>query len=215
MLKTIPKNVKMYSLSFIPFFGYWFACLICASIQTKSSYKQLNQDTLSREKVFKAVLFTTASTIPGNCALLFFNIISSLTFRWYYILIGIWWIDTIEYLIHYTMHKIPFLYKHFHKEHHKLHNTYSFGALYNSSFEALTTSSLMLYGFYILGISFPEFICVTTLANIATVLDHSEELTFFNYKRRFHDLHHSKYQNANFQQPFFTYYDRIFGTYKI
>jgi sterol desaturase/sphingolipid hydroxylase (fatty acid hydroxylase superfamily) len=171
-------------------------------------------NTISEKEVLKNVLPLTASTILGNCLLFYFNIISKDVFRWYYILIGIWWIDTIEYATHYIMHKVPFLYKNFHKEHHRLNITYSYGALYNSNIEATVTSSMMIFGFYLLGISFPEFIVVTTLANIATVLDHSEELTFFNYKKRFHDLHHSKYQNSNFQQPFFTYYDRLFGTYK-
>jgi sterol desaturase/sphingolipid hydroxylase (fatty acid hydroxylase superfamily) len=176
----------MYNLSFIPFLAYWSTCLFCAWLgKHKPSEKSFHdsKNTISAEKVFKNVLSLTASTIPGNCLLLSFNIISKNDFRWYYLLIGIWWIDTIEYATHYIMHKIPFLYKNFHKEHHRLHNPYSFGALYNSSFEATLTSSMMLYGFYLLGISFPEFITVTTLANIATVLDHSNELTFFNYKR--------------------------------
>lgn len=214
----------MYSLSIIPFFSYWLTCLFCAFFSKKKhtiepqKYDSENKEfsyQISPEKVFKNVLSITLSTIPANCLLFYFNIISKDDFRWYYLLIGIWWIDTIEYATHYIMHKIPFLYKNFHKEHHRLHIPYSFGALYNSSFEAGVTSSMMLYGFYLLGISFPEFIFVTTLANIATVLDHSNELTFFNYKHKFHNLHHSKYQNANFQQPFFTYYDKLFGTYKI
>jgi sterol desaturase/sphingolipid hydroxylase (fatty acid hydroxylase superfamily) len=207
----------MYNLSFIPFLAYWICCGLCSLFKDKShksSSKNSIINSVESATVFKNVLLLTASTIPANCLVFYFNIISSPVFRWYYILIGIWWVDTIEYFTHYIMHKVPFLYKNFHKEHHKIHSVYSFGALYNSNFEATVTSSMMLYGFYLLGISFPEFICVTTLANIATVLDHSEELTFFNYKRRFHDLHHSKHQNANFQQPFFTYYDKLFGTYK-
>ena len=203
----------MYLLSIIPFFAYWLTCSFCLLFQRKVEKK--NYNTISKNKVFTNVLSLTASTILGNCILLFFNIISKDCIRWYYILIGIWWIDTIEYVTHYIMHKIPFLYKNFHKEHHRLINSYSFGALYNSTFEASITSCAMIYGFYLLGISFPEFIIVTTLANIATVLDHSEELTFFNYKHRFHDLHHSQYQNSNFQQPFFTYYDKLFGTYRV
>jgi sterol desaturase/sphingolipid hydroxylase (fatty acid hydroxylase superfamily) len=202
----------MYSLSFIPFLAYWIACGFCSLVDSRRVSKEFN--TISEKEVLKNVLPLTASTILGNCILFYFNIISKDVFRWYYILIGIWWIDTIEYATHYIMHKVPFLYKNFHKEHHRLNITYSYGALYNSNIEATVTSSMMIFGFYLLGISFPEFIFVTTLANIATVLDHSEELTFFNYKKRFHDLHHSRYQNSNFQQPFFTYYDKLFGTYK-
>ena len=212
----------MYSLSSIPFLSYWATCLFCfffskhkPTISSKNTESEVHTTLLSPNKVLRNVLSLTLSTIPVNCLIYYFNIISKDDFRWYYLLIGLWWIDTIEYATHYIMHKVPFLYKNFHKEHHRIHIPYSFGALYNSTFEATLTSSMMLYGFYLLGISFPEFIVVTALANIATVLDHSNELTFFNYKHKFHNLHHSKYQNSNFQQPFFTYYDRLFGTYKI
>jgi len=219
----------MYALSMIPFLSYWVACSVCSIFKQKPEGPERSSKTTSSSwngsvpksyntvevsTVFKSVFLLTFSTILGNCLLLYFNIISKDVFRWYYILIGIWWIDTIEYATHYAMHKIPFLYKNFHKEHHRIHTTYSFGALYNNDLEAVTTSSMMMIGFYVLGISFPEFICVTTLANIATVLDHSEELTFFRYKQKFHALHHSKYQTSNYQQPFFTYYDKLFGTYK-
>ena len=75
----------------------------------------------------------------------------------------------------------------------------------------LETLSLFKFLFSSCNFSFNEYIIVISLANIATVLDHS----YFNYKNYFHYLHHSKYQNYNFQQPFFTYWDRLFRTYKV
>jgi len=206
----------MFNLSLIPFLAYWLAVAFCSLFNSgKSLELDSKQDfnTVSPKKVFWSVLSLTLSATLGNCLLLYFNIISKDVLRWYYILIGIWWVDTIEYATHYAMHKIPFLYQKFHKEHHRLNNTYSYGALYNNNFEATLTSGMMVVGFYLLGISFPEFIIVTSLANIATVLDHSSE--FLTYKKGFHHLHHSKFQRSNYQQPFFTYYDRIFGTYKV
>lgn len=205
----------MFYLSLIPFLAYWLACGFCSLFKTVGSEQTTNTsyNTVSKQKVFWSVLSLTLSASLGNFLLLFFNIIPKDCLRWYYILIGIWWIDTIEYATHYAMHKIPFLYQNFHKEHHRLNVTYSYGALYNNNLEATLTSGMMVIGFYFLGISFPEFIIVTSLANIATVLDHCDE--FPNFKKGFHHLHHSKFQRSNYQQPFFTYYDRIFGTYKV
>lgn len=207
----------MYQYSVIPFLAYWLACGFC-SIVKRNTRKNITEtsvtNAVSDKKVFYSVLALTASTILGNYLLLFLNIIHKEDFRFWFVLIGIWWVDTIEYFTHLIMHRVPFLYKNFHKEHHKVIIPYSYGALYNSDFEAIVTSSMMMYGFYLMKISFPEFIVVTTLANIATVLDHSEEFAKLGFKNNFHKLHHSKYQNHNFQQPFFTYYDRLFGTYK-
>lgn len=205
-------KLKMYLYSLIPFVAYWLTCGFCGCIG-KSNEKIVNS--VDKKTVFYNVLSVTGSAVLGTCAFLYFDIISSSVFRFWYVLIGIWWIDTIEYVTHYVMHKVPFLYKNFHKIHHQLVIPYAFGALYNSTLEAGLTSSMMMYGFYLLGISYPEFIVVTTLANIATVLDHSESLAKLGFKNKFHQLHHSKYQNKNFQQPFFTYYDKLFDTLAI
>lgn len=209
----------MYQYSVIPFLAYWLTCGFCSLVKANTrksiSTEQNVTNTVSAKKVFWSVLALTASSAVGNCILLFLNIIHKEDFRFLYIIAGIWWVDTIEYFTHLVMHRVPFLYKNFHKEHHKIIIPYSYGALYNSDFEALTTSGMMTYGFYLMQISFPEFIVVTALSYIATVLDHSEEFAKLGFKNRFHKLHHSKYPNANFQQPFFTYYDRLFGTYKV
>lgn len=199
---------------YIPFLAYWLTCAILSlfKIGVVNEESIILKNSVKRIDVFANVFMVTLSTILGNFLLDFLNIFKPEILRWYYIPIGIWWVDTIEYFVHYIMHKVPFLYKLMHKEHHRLQIPYSYGALYNSSPEAISTSSLMLLGFYYLGFSYKEFIIVTTLANIATVIDHTD---IISYKKRFHYLHHTAYQNCNFQQPFFTYYDRLFGTYKV
>ena len=199
---------------YIPFLAYWLTCgfLSLFNIGKSDDYQISNRNSVKKLHVFKNVFMVTLSTILGNFLLEYFEIFNIDIFRWYYILVGIWWIDTVEYFLHILMHKVQFLYRLMHKEHHKLQIPYSYGALYNSTPEAISTSTFMLLGFYFLGISYKEFIVVTTLANIATVIDHTD---IISYKKRFHYLHHSAHQNCNFQQPFFTYYDRLFGTYKV
>ena len=201
-----------YYLSFLPFISYWATCGIlelfyCKDDKTLESTK----NTITKKEVFYNTLSVTSSTVLINMLCVYFNIFDNETLRYYYILLGIWMIDTIEYFFHITMHKVKFLYKHMHKHHHSLHIPYHFGALYNSSCESTIESILIFSGIYLLGFSYKEFIIVTSLAHIATVIDH----TSLNYKKQFHYLHHTIYNNNNFQQPFFTYYDKLFGTYKI
>jgi len=165
---------------------------------------------VNKHEVFLNVMTVTSSTIVANLLIVYFDILDPDELRILYILLGIWWIDTIEYFTHRLFHTNKYLYKNFHKVHHYLHDTYHFAALYNNAFEATLTGSMLFGGIYMLGISYKEYIIVTMLANVATVIDH----TYINYKNKFHYLHHSQYHNYNFQQPFFTYYDRLLGTYK-
>jgi sphinganine C4-monooxygenase len=172
--------------------------------------KKLKLNIIDKKTVFYNVLIGTAMHTVINSTLYYFEILDITIFRYYYILCGIILVDTIEYFMHRALHKFKFLYK-YHKVHHELNNPYNFGALYNSTVEGIIESVLLLSGFLLCNFSFTEYIIVITLANISTVLDH----TSLNIKNSFHYLHHSKYQNNNFQQPFFTYYDRMFNTYKI
>ena len=107
----------MYQYSVIPFLAYWLACGFC-SIVKRNTRKTITEtsvtNAVSDKKVFYSVLALTASTILGNCLLLFLNIIHKEDFRFWYVLIGIWWVDTIEYFTHLIMHRVPFLYKNFH-----------------------------------------------------------------------------------------------------
>ena len=212
-------------LCFVPFLCYWGFCGILELFPKKIVKDNLsNLNTVEPKKVFIDVLYVTLLATLGNFALYYFNLLNIDKFRIFYVFLGIWWIDTVEYFVHFIMHRVPTFYRKIHKEHHRLHIPYHYGALYNSSYEAGITGNILTIGFVLFGFSFYEFILVTSLANIATILDHIDlneyihpESVFFKIisKNKFHYLHHSKYPHYNFQQPFFTYYDRIFGTYKV
>lgn len=199
-----------YFICSLPFILYWGTCLVLNLFNIGNpDEKHLKLNIVNKQKVFYNVLGGTImhTIISGN--LYYFNILDLIQLRYQYILYGVILVDTIEYFMHRSLHKFKFLYK-YHKVHHELNNPYNFGALYNSTVEGILESFLLLSGFILCNFSFYEYIIVISLANIATVIDH----TNLNIKNNFHYLHHSKYQNYNFQQPFFTYYDRIFGTYK-
>jgi sphinganine C4-monooxygenase len=209
-------------LCFIPFVTYWTACGLFELIFPSNPQDKNVTNTVSPKKVFINVLGVTMFATLGNFALYYFHLLDYEKFRFLYVILGIWWIDTVEYFVHLTMHRIPYLYRLAHKEHHRLNVPYHYGAFYNSSYEANITGSILTIGFILLGFSFYEFILVTSLANIATVIDHVDfrsysdsKISKFLSKNNFHYIHHSTHQNCNFQQPFFTYYDRIFGTYKV
>jgi sphinganine C4-monooxygenase len=200
-----------FYLCIIPFITYWTTCLILNILDIGTiTEKKNNLNVVSKYKVFTNVLNGTLNHYLINLLLYNFEILDINNFRYMYILYGIILIDTIEYVMHRALHEFNFLYK-YHKVHHEINNPYNFGALYNSKNEGIIEASLLLSGFILFKFSFLEYIIVLSLANFATVLDH----TNLNIKKRFHYLHHSKYQNYNYQQPFFTYWDRIFGTYKV
>jgi sphinganine C4-monooxygenase len=195
-------------LYFYPFISYWISSFLLNYFYPTVDF---TKNTISKNNIILNSFFDTFSTLIINYFLYKYKVFDINILRFYYIFIGIFIVDTIEYFMHYSLHKIPFLYKNFHKEHHKIKNLYVFGALYNSLGESIIESTLLFLGFYLFNFSYQEYIITITLANIATVLDHSN----INIKNNFHNLHHSKYQNYNFQQPFFTYYDKIFSTYKV
>jgi sphinganine C4-monooxygenase len=126
--------------------------------------------------------------------------------RWWYLLIGIWLVDTVEYILHYSMHYFPILYRNIHSTHHQIRNSYNYAALYQSATEALIETVFLMVFFWIFCFRFEEFMIVMALGVVATVFDHTGVNTF-------HSIHHSSHPNCNFQQPFFTYYDHLFGTY--
>jgi len=199
-----------YYISAAPFIVYWVTSLFIELFVEEDVKDKIISNGVSKKRVFINTFFATLSTVAINILIVDLNILPKENCRLEYIFLGIWWIDTVEYFIHRVMHSNSFLYKNCHKTHHELHDTYSFGSLYNGFFEHCLTSPTIFFGIYYFGFSFSEYIIISVLANIATIIDH----TYINYKNRFHYLHHSKYHNYNFQQPFFTYYDRILGTYK-
>jgi sphinganine C4-monooxygenase len=119
--------------------------------------------------------------------------------------------DTIQYWIH-RLHHVKYIYRHTHKIHHELIIPWSFGAVYNSIGETIITAPI-IYLFFIklFGYSLLEFNFVTSLAYIATILQHTN---LNRYHSDYHLVHHKLNYNYNYQQPFFSYWDKLMGTYK-
>jgi len=129
-------------------------------------------------------------------------------FRLFYLFFGIFVIDTLEYFMHRIYHS-TFLYK-YHKVHHEIIDPFSFAAFYNSYSEAIITSSIIFITMLgPLGFTLEEFTYVYCLAIVATIMDHCD--WFYKYKNH-HLIHHKVCVHANYQQPFFDYWDRILKT---
>ncbi|CAG8686403.1 9598_t:CDS:2, partial [Dentiscutata heterogama] len=124
-------------------------------------------------------------------------------------------------------HQNAFLYRHIHSRHHRLYAPYAFGALYNHPIEGFLFDSLgATIAFTLSGLSSIDHVCLQVSFDdndlmCRTVDDHSGYDIPFNPIQRifgnnaiYHDIHHQTYGlKKNFSQPFFTFWDRIFGTY--
>ena len=129
--------------------------------------------------------------------------------RWWTLPVGIVAMDTIQYICHRTFHSVPVLYR-FHKVHHEIKALYSIGALYNSIWEVIITGAAMGALFYnVLGYRPFEFALLSSLSFVQTVREHTP-----SFGKTCHWVHHNTNINANFQQPFFSYWDKLFGTYQ-
>ncbi|PRP87482.1 sphingoid base hydroxylase 1 [Planoprotostelium fungivorum] len=131
--------------------------------------------------------------------------------------------DTWQYFLHRLFHQNKWLYRNIHAWHHTLYVPYAYGALYNNPIEGFLFDSLgaaaaaELSGMTVRGSIF--FWCFSTLK---TVDDHcgynfpyDPLQRFFGNNAFYHDLHHQLHGlKVNFSQPYFTFWDRILGTYE-
>lgn len=134
---------------------------------------------------------------------------------------AITFVDTWQYWLHRIMHMNKTLYRRFHSRHHRLYVPYAYGALYNDPVEGflLDTAGTGIAGF-ITFLSPRETIFLYTFATLKTVDDHcGYRLPFdlfqiiFPNNSIYHDIHHQNWGiKNNFSQPFFTIWDRWFGT---
>lgn len=135
--------------------------------------------------------------------------------RWWYLVGGLFLVDTVEYFSHMVQHKIPWLYRHLHYGHHEMRYSWSLGGFYNSLEEAMITGSLLGVCFmYVFAFTYLEFQVVSCVAVLWTVMDHTSAFDHVTWlgRQEFHRIHHSVYIDCNFQQPFFTFWDRWLGT---
>lgn len=137
-------------------------------------------------------------------------------------LVAIFILDTWQYWLHRAMHTNKWLYKHFHSHHHRLYVPYAFGALYNHPVEGLLLDTIGAgLGYLITGMTTKESIFFYAFSTAKTVDDHCGYLlpidplqVFFSNNARYHDIHHQSYGiKKNFSQPYFTFWDKLCGTY--
>lgn len=189
---------------YLPFIAYWLTSFV---LMRKSHESRADRDRnkVTSSEVGATTLISTFLSMPLYylCGMYVFP--THQPVRWWYLVLGIWLVDTFEYVMHVCMHRFPYFYTRIHAVHHQIKRPYGEAALYQSSAEALLETVGLVLSFWGFGFGYAEFIIVTCLAVVATVCDHTGESSF-------HALHHSTYPHCNFQQPFFTYYDYLFGT---
>lgn len=130
-------------------------------------------------------------------------------------------IDSWQFFLHMLMHRSKFLYKHLHSVHHRLYVPYAYGALYNSILEGFLLDTLGTgLAQLITGLTPRESIILFTFSTMKTVDDHcGYALPFdpfqivFPNNAAYHDIHHQHFGiKTNYAQPFFTFWDTLFGT---
>jgi sterol desaturase/sphingolipid hydroxylase (fatty acid hydroxylase superfamily) len=124
------------------------------------------------------------------------------------ILSGCLLIDTVEYWTHNFFHKTDYIYKSFHDKHHLPYPINPMSSFSNHDLAINTVAPIEVILFLIFNFTFLEYIIIISLAFCATVCDHT-----FTSPKKFHVLHHSGEKKTNLQQPFFTFWDHINGTY--
>lgn len=142
--------------------------------------------------------------------------------RLWRIFLGAIAIDTYQYFFHRMLHEMPWLYQHVHKDHHKYQEPFAFTGLYNSFVESLfVDAGCVIFATIACGLRAQESILLATLASAKTVQDHCgyslpfDPLAYFPNNAEYHRHHHMPVESnpVAFQQPFFTFWDWIFGTY--
>lgn len=123
------------------------------------------------------------------------------------ILLGIFLIDTVEYFFHYSYHKNKLLFKYVHSLHHNINLDPSI-SFTNNTLEPPITSSAILFSIMYSNISYNEYLIILSLTFLATISEHTN-----TNPKKFHYIHHHVNKKYNFQQPYFTFWDHIFGTY--
>lgn len=128
--------------------------------------------------------------------------------------------DTLFFIWHYCMHRVPWLYRTVHQMHHQNNVPFAMAAQDGSSAELLSLLLLALSTAWVLGCH-PLSEAVFHLLNTwLAVEDHcGYNLPWASHRlfpcmggAPYHQTHHKK-QNTNFA-PYFTHWDHLFGTYR-
>eukprot|EP01025_Chloroclados_australasicus_P021903 TRINITY_DN22838_c0_g1_i1.p2 TRINITY_DN22838_c0_g1~~TRINITY_DN22838_c0_g1_i1.p2 ORF type:complete len:249 (+),score=12.66 TRINITY_DN22838_c0_g1_i1:231-977(+) len=131
--------------------------------------------------------------------------------------------DAWQYTIHRLFHEIPSLYRNVHSWHHRLYVPYAYGALFNHPVEGFMLDTIGGgLSYFIAGMSNSTAAWFFTFATFKTVMDHCGYVwpvnpinPLFQNNALYHDLHHQPHGiKKNYCQPFFTVWDRVFGSYE-
>ncbi|CAK37185.1 uncharacterized protein An01g10030 [Aspergillus niger] len=164
----------------------------------------------------EAVVPAFTSWELSTAGFIYWFFIPALQFIW-----GVCVVDTWQYFLHRAMHLNRWLYVTFHSRHHRLYVPYAFGALYNHPVEGfLLDTAGTGVAFLTARMSNRQSMWFFTFSTIKTVDDHCgyafpwDPLQHFTSNNAaYHDIHHQSWGiKTNFSQPFFTIWDRWFGT---
>ena len=195
------RDANLYAVSTLPAIAYYAA----VAIYGKGTKGKPAADRL-RWKSDAAVISAPLSNMA--IALPLFHLLSSVyPLNPLRVILGCLWIDTVEYWSHRVLHT-RWLFNNVHFLHHSVGKPVPEVSFVNHEGEIFFTTPGIVFGSIFLGLSYAEFCVVTGLAFAATVCDHA-----CLHPRAFHVLHHCGDRNTNFQQPFFTFWDRLLGTY--
>tara|TARA_A100001015_G_scaffold274727_1_gene331345 strand:- start:353 stop:1009 length:657 start_codon:yes stop_codon:yes gene_type:complete len=200
-IQNLP-NITNFFTSCIPSISYFLSLKIYKIFHRNLKDNKYNQIFNSNKNIASTFLVNSLLVYPIYS---FFGFEIE-EFRSFQIVLGILIVDTVEYFYHRFYHKIPFLYKHLHSAHHNIYLSPDV-SFTNNEIEPLVTSTSVFLSLLCF-LSFFEYIIVSSLSFIATIADHTN-----TRKNKFHYIHHHVNKNTNFQQPFFTFWDHIFGTY--
>ncbi|KAL4806488.1 hypothetical protein BDV18DRAFT_159662 [Aspergillus unguis] len=132
-------------------------------------------------------------------------------------------IDTWVFWMHYTMHKVPWLYRNIHSAHHKIDIPYAYAAMYNSFAEAVLIDMLgCLLSQILLDLSSREAIFLFTFATMKVVDDHSGYAIpwapgaifgkMTGCDGAWHDVHHKSWGRGRNFANYFGGWDWVMGT---
>lgn len=138
------------------------------------------------------------------------------------LLVAILVLDVWQYFGHRLFHTNRFLYKHVHALHHHLIVPYAFGAQYQHPVEALFLDNVgAAVAVAVSGMTPRTAAAFFSLTLVKSIDDHSGLWLpahpfhlVFSSNSAFHTVHHQLYGGkANFSAPYFTFWDKIMGTY--
>ena len=191
-------------LSFLPTISYFISVKFYSYFQKKNTNPV---DILDVKKSSKHMILSSVGNIFISYPIYNYfsegNLFSILN-----VLIGMVLLDTYQYFSHRFYHSDSYIYSLLHKEHHSQKQISPETSFAHGDIVVTLDSIFVISMFIYFKIIFTEYIIILSLSFVSNVSDHT-----YTSKNKFHYIHHHVNINRNFQAPFFTYWDHIFGTY--